>query len=463
MPEDVSSRIAWFTPLRPISSGISLYNEELLEVVARVWPVDVFVDDYKPRPFRPLGKLRIFPARQFAGQDRRENYAAVVYQFGNSPAHAYMYQAALERPGIVVLHDTVLHHLRLSMVTRRGGARRYREAMAREYGEQGAAVAVRVLQGRLPGVLFDCPLSEEIIRAAQHVVVHSEFSREQVRALEPGADVSVLPMGIRIPPLIDQRSARSALSLPPDAFIVASVTAINPYKRLDVVLRAISRLRRDVPVYMILAGSVSSHVPIERWIGLYGLNGLVEQLGFVDDRTARLVAAAADVLVNLRYPTAGETSASLLRLMAAGRPVLVSDAGSFREVPDDAVVKVPVDALEEDTVEALLRAMHARPDLARQVGANARRFIEQNHTLNHMVAAYHRVLSEEGGLDLVRPDPVDCTESIDLDMRVGAPPLDPLVESVGVAMVELGLGANERLQREVAGALAELGLAPDKM
>ncbi len=460
---DGARRIAWFTPLRPVVSGISLYNEELLEVAARSWPIDVFVDGYTPDPFRETGALRIFPARRFDRMDRREDYAAVVYQFGNSPAHAYMYDMALRRPGIVMLHDTVLHHLRLSMVTRRSGARRYRNAMLREYGDEGVAVADRVLQGRLPGALFDYPLSEEIVRAARHVVVHSEFSRAQVQALVPGTNVSVVPMGIRLPPLVDKRAARTALGLPADAFIVASVTAVNPYKRLDVVLRAISRLRRAVPVYMLVAGSVSSHVPLDRWIALYGLNGVVEQLGFVDDRVARLVAAAANVLVNLRYPTAGETSASLLRLMAAGRPVLVSDTGSFREMPDDAVVKVLVDALEAETVEALLHTLYLDSDLANRTGAGARAWIERTHTLNHMVAAYHMVLSDVAGLELIRPEPVDCTEAVDLVLTAQPATPDPLVERVGAALSELGLGDDEGLQRELAIALAELGLTPDKM
>ncbi len=336
MPDALARRIAWFTPLRPVQSGISLYNEELLEVVGRYWPIDVFVDGYDPAPFQSFGDLRIFPAREFERRDKRAPYATVVYQFGNSPAHAYMYEVALRRPGVVVLHDTILHHLRLSMVSRRGGAAAYRAAMSRQYGEEGARTAERVLQGRLPHSLFDFPLSEDVIRSSQHVIVHSEFNRDQLSAWTPESNVSVVPMGIRLPLLVDRDQARDALSLSPDSFIVASITMINPYKRLDVVLRALSRIRRNAKVYMLVAGSVSPHVPLQRWIGMYGLEGIVETLGFVDDRTARLVAAASDALVNLRFPTAGETSASLLRIMAAGaadarqRRRLISSASGRR-------------------------------------------------------------------------------------------------------------------------------------
>ncbi len=463
MSDEPVARIAWFTPLRPVASGISLYNEELLEVLGDHWPIDVYVDGYEPKPFRPFGALRIFPAKEFERRDKRERYATVVYQFGNSPAHAYMYDVALKRPGVVVMHDTVLHHLQLSMISRRGGADRYRRAMSRRYGDKGLQVADQVLRGRLPPSLFDFPLSEDVIDASKQVIVHSEFGLRQIRNWVPNANVGVIPMGIRVPPLIDRDRARAALSLPRNVFVVASITMVNPYKRLDVILRALSRFRRKTAAYMMVAGNVSPHVPLNRWISLYGLEGIVETLGFVDDRTARLVAAAADVLVNLRYPTAGETSASLLRIMAAGRPVLVSDDGSFRELPDIAVAKVPVDAVEEETVEAFLEAFSADPDLSSQIGINARTYIEQHHTLNEMVAGYWRVLRDATGIDLPLPCRVDTVEVIDLELPDASASFDPIMDQIGRAIGDLGLGGDEDLLRDVAESLVDLGLQPDKM
>jgi uncharacterized protein YbaR (Trm112 family)/glycosyltransferase involved in cell wall biosynthesis len=455
--------IAWFTPLRPIASGISNYNEELLSVLGQSWSIDVFVDGYTPEPFQSFGNLRIFPAREFERRDKRQRYACVVYQFGNSPAHAYMYDVALRRPGVVVLHDTVLHHLMLSMVLRRGGAARYRMMMGERYGEEGRFAAERVLQGRMPRALFDYPLSEALIERSNHVIVHSAFSRNQILGWLPSAAVSVVPMGIRVPPLISHKDARAELNLAADAFVVASITLVNPYKRLDVVMRTLSRLQRRRPVYMLVAGSVSPHVPLQRWIALYGLEGVVETLGFVDDRQARIVAAAADVLVNLRYPTAGETSASLLRIMAARRPVLVSDAGSFQELPDDVVAKVPVDALEEETVEALFEAFAGRDDLPTQLGANARAFIEREHSLNQMVAGYARILRNVIGLDLQIPPLVEVKEEIDLHSDNRNWPIDPTIDAAAKAMLELGLAGDARLLHDVAEAVSDLGISPAKM
>ena len=53
--------------------------------------------------------------------------------------------------------------------------------------------------------------------------------------------------------------------------------------------------------------------------------------------------AACDIVLNLRYPTVGESSGTLLRALGMGKAVVVTDVGSFREYPDEICLKAPVD------------------------------------------------------------------------------------------------------------------------
>src|SRR5690606_40966245 len=103
---------AWFTPLRPVESGISQYSEDLLPVLARAWQIDVYVDGYRPTHLRESDNLRVRMAREFRAAHRARPYDAVVYQMGNNPYHAYMYDPAREVPAVPARHDTVLPHLR---------------------------------------------------------------------------------------------------------------------------------------------------------------------------------------------------------------------------------------------------------------------------------------------------------------------------------------------------------------
>ena len=89
--------------------------------------------------------------------------------------------------------------------------------------------------------------------------------------------------------------------------------------------------------------------------------------------------AACDVLVNLRYPTMGETSGSVIRALSLGKPLLVSDVGWFSELPDDVVLKVPVDELRGR--HARRRRSSSPPSTATTLGAAARAYVEREHDL----------------------------------------------------------------------------------
>ncbi len=105
----------------------------------------------------------------------------------------------------------------------------------------------------------------------------------------------------------------------------------------------------------------------------------VRVTGFAAPAAFAAALTACDLAVNLRYPSAGETSASLLRLLAAGRGAVVSDYAQFAELPADAVVRVPCGDGEEEALAALLPGLLAdREGLARR-GEAARELVRRRH------------------------------------------------------------------------------------
>jgi glycosyltransferase involved in cell wall biosynthesis len=455
-------RLSWYTPLSPVESGISLYNEELLPLLAKCFEIDVVLDGYRPTRLEESPGLRLH-RRWRSGIGAAADGAFPVYQMGNSPAHCYMLPEIERNPGVLVLHDTMLHHLFVQHAARSGGWRWYQSLMAARYGEAGIQAASRVMRGQSPPSLFDFPLNEHLVGASRVTLVHSEHSRHETLSRCPDSRVERVPMGIRLPPVIDKRDARSALGLPHDQFVVASITHVNPHKRLDVVLRALARVRRKVPARMLVAGSVAPGVPLDRWIRHLGLGAVVDLHGYVPDSVARLFAAAADVIVNLRYPTAGETSASLLRSMAASRPVIVTEGGSFSELPDETTIKVPPDVLEEDMLVGILETLATRAGLGDEIGRNARAFVEREHSLPVMARRYVEILSDLAGEAVCVPDWSVADERISIPSSKVWGMQDPWIEQVGMAIAELGLGGNEKLLRAVAHAADDLGLRVGKI
>jgi hypothetical protein len=127
---------------------------------------------------------------------------------------------------------------------------------------------------------------------------------------------------------------------------------------------------------MILAGEPHPDYPVQQMISNLGLSGAVRVLGFTPIQDFTGYIAACDAVLNLRYPTVGESSGTLLRALGVGRPALVSDIGSFRDFPDDVCLKVPVGPGEEDVIYEYLTLLVSNRDAAQGFGKRARAYVE---------------------------------------------------------------------------------------
>lgn len=385
-------RLAYFTPLPPSTSGIGQYSAELLPFLARDYAVDAIVADDAPEP-APLPGITVRRAGVLGGA---EPYVARIYQVGNSPEHAAILERAEREPGICVLHDVTLQHLQVWRALRGGpAAAEYRAQMARRYGATGAAAAEALLHNRQPDVPYAAiPLCERAVERSLATIVHSRYARDLLLARCPDANVVVVPHGVPILPHGDRRSARERLGLSPDALVVAAVGNLIPEKRLEVALRAFARALYGVEdAVFVVAGAASPHYDPRAMARAHGLEPVTRWLGRVDAETFEGVLAAADLCVNLRWPTGGETSGSFLRMLAAGRPTVVSAVGSFAETPDDACLKVPVGGEDEEAgiVRAILRVAHD-PAWATALGQRARAFAAEAHSFERAAAGYRTVI-----------------------------------------------------------------------
>jgi glycosyltransferase involved in cell wall biosynthesis len=483
-------RIAYASPLNPARSGISDYSEELLPYLAQYAEIAPYVaDDLRPSNPELLRHMDVRPLGRLERDHRRRPYDAIVYHMGNSVENHAAIWAALRRvPGVVVLHELVLHHFMLGYAAVvRGDVEIYRAEAARRYGAEGARVAELMLRGRLTDAAFDMPLCESVLEAAEGVIAHSRYVLDRVAPMRPGLPLALVPMGVPLPPVISRAQARARLGLPPGALILASFGHINPYKRLDAALRAVGLLRAERPdLRYLLVGSISPSYDARAAITRAGLDNVVTATGYVDRSAFEDYVAAADICLNLRHPTAGETSASLLRLLGAGKPTLVSASGSFAELPPGVAAQVDVDASEGDLILAYCRLLAARPEVAAAMGANARGYVAREHTLGGAAAGYMRFLAARygwGETPELRAEPLwnptnderpsrssqdkrtsGQADSDRFSIAEGAPGyrLSPELAAVAEAVDSLGASEDDRsLLEGAARAMIELGILDD--
>ena len=390
-------RIAYISPLNPAPSGISDYSEELLPYLGQYLDITLYVDDaLKPSNAEMLRALAVRPLSRLERDQRQQPFDAIIYHIGNSPVHAQIWTMLQRVPGIVVLHEFVLNHFMLHYAAViRHNVTAYEAEATRRYGAEGQRVAQLMMRGRLTEAAFDYPFSEQVIEAAEGVIAHSQHVIDRVAALRPGLSSALVPMGVPLPPLIERDGARARLKLPANVPILASFGHVNPYKRIEPVLRAVKLLRaHHSGLRYVLVGSVSGNYDLRALVQRHGLEEAVTITGYVERAQFEDYVAAADICLNLRHPTAGETSASLLRLLGAQRPTLVTASGSFTELPHNVAAQVDPDASENDLIVAYCELLLARPDIAAALGANARAFVAREHTLDRAAAHYVRFLSQ---------------------------------------------------------------------
>lgn len=393
-------RLAIFTPLPPSASGIGQYSAELLPALADQYELTLVIADDAPPPAPVAARAGVVRATAFAAA-YRAGERTLLYHVGNSPEHAYILDWAEREPGICVLHDVTLQHVQAWRALQ-GGARAaadYRAEMALRYGADGATAADDLLHNRplaLPHARI--PLCERVVERSLATIVHNRYARAEVLRHCPGAAVTVVPHGVPPAPPGDRAAARAALGLPQGALIVAALGNLIPEKRLEVVLAAFARALYHLPdALFVVAGAGSHHYNPRDFARTHGLEPVTRWPGRVGAGEFEALLVAADLCVNLRWPTGGETSGSLLRMLAAGRATLVSDVGSFAEVPPEACLRVPLGPDEEETiVRTIVRAGRER-GWADGIGARARAFVAAEHSFTRTVTGYRAVIDRSAG------------------------------------------------------------------
>lgn len=350
-------RLACFGPLPPAHTGIAAYSADLLPALARHADVTLFAPD--PAAVAPSlrAALAVHPLAAFPAQVA--HFDLTLHQMGNSIHHDPFYPYLRRYPGLTVLHDVVLHHF---MAT---------QTYARELAYAlGAAQAQAVRRGEVTVDPFAVPLHARVLDASLGVIVHSRYAADGIGRTHPHLPVAVVPLVMPMP-----------AAAPPAAggITLASIGQISRTRLLDRSLAAFARLHADHPEtrYLIVGEALDVDVPALLAALPPAARAAVTWTGYVaDDAAFDRWIAAADIVVNLRLPTAGETSAAALRALAAGKPLIVVDAGWYAELPDAVAHKV-----SDLTVAALTDAMRAllAPDRRQAMGHAARTLIAHDH------------------------------------------------------------------------------------
>jgi glycosyltransferase involved in cell wall biosynthesis len=416
-------RIAWFSPVPPVRTGIAGRSAELIEALRRRGHAIEVFDEAS--------------AHDFVWIQQQRPFDLIVYQFGNSSHHDYEWAYALRYPGLVVLHDTRLHHARAALLLRERRAADYRAEFAWNHPGVRAGVAELAVAGFDSRLYYDWPMVRSLVERSRLVAVHGEAARrellEMLSTTNPqtpnSEEVLSRIIAIRLgegETLTPEREAaarqrvRAAHGIREDAVLFGIFGGLTPEKRIPQILAAFrAALAHDPRARLLFAGAPAAHYDLESAIAAHALKDRATVTGYLaSDEELTDHLAACDVSLNLRWPTARETSGPWLRALAAGRATIVTDLvhmtgfaaldprtwTPFPTPHPSFPVCVAVDLLDEDhSLRLAMRRLAADGELRRDLGRAAIEWWKANHSVDRMVDDYESAFARCASFGEIAP------------------------------------------------------------
>ncbi|HEY7391553.1 MAG TPA: glycosyltransferase [Bryobacteraceae bacterium] len=362
-------RVGFYAPMPPARTGVADYAAALAGALGR------------------RGEVRIAPSR----------CDVALYHLGNNRLHAEIYRRALAEPGVVVLHDAVLHHFLLGQLTRG----EYIEEFVYNYGAWNGGLAEELWESRsgsgTDGRYFEFPMLRRIAERSRAVIVHNPAAARMVREHAAQARVMEIPHLFRAPEMPGEAEVlryRDELGLRRASFVFGVFGYLRESKRVAAILDVFARLRRERPDIELLVAGAFVSADLERMTRRLLESDGVTCRPYLSRREFWLAASVVDGCINLRYPAAGETSGIAIRMIGIGKPVLVTDSEECARFPEDGCVRVTAGVGERDSLWRHMVLLTSVPGVGRAIGERGAAHIRARHDLEQVADQYWSALCE---------------------------------------------------------------------
>jgi len=365
-------KVGFFSPLPPAPTGVADYSAALLDELRKLGEVEIGVD----------GDI-------------------ALYHVGNNALHREIYARALAHPGIVVLHDAVLQHFFLGMLDQEA----YLDEFVFNYGEWSRGLGRELWNGRARSAAdpryFAYPMLKRLAQASRAVIVHNPAAAKRLREHAPDARVFEIPHLFRRPQLpgaVDVLRLRASLGLGPRSLLVGLFGHQRETKRLPVVLRAFERAIESGPnssldAHLLVSGAFVSET-FERALAPSLDHPRILRTGYLPEPDFWRWTAATDLCINLRFPTAAETSGVAVSMMGIGKPVAFTAGEEIARFPEDACLRIDTGPAEEEMLAGYIGWLARDRETALEIGRRAAAYIAREHAPDRVARLYWDALRQ---------------------------------------------------------------------
>jgi glycosyltransferase involved in cell wall biosynthesis len=232
------------------------------------------------------------------------------------------------------------------------------------------------------------PFLEWSIRSADSVTAISRSTADAVRALVD-RPVTVIPYAAALPEVTDG-AGRPALSDPGAPLRLLFVGRLVERKGVEVLVRALARLRHRRDAELVIVGSGNRADNITRTAALEGVSEHVHMRGFVTAEALAREYSDCDIfvlpaVVDDRGDTEG-LGVVLLEALAYERPVIASRAGGITDIVRDGVTGWLAEPGDAEVLAERILEVASDPDEARRVATRGRQEVAAHFSWERILA-----------------------------------------------------------------------------
>lgn len=384
-------QIAWLSPLPPQKSGIANYSLWLIRALKTRFDIHLYYDS-EPPSAELRKEFQVYPLESFPA--RYESYAEAIYHLGNHTGfHRRIYQLAWELPGAVVLHDYNLAAFMHDAFYCRNEEEFYQEVLLEGYGEEGRREFAALKAGLIP-YIARFPMSHAIAARSRKTIVHHRWVKQQ---FAENARVEVIPHFARVnhrPTPEEIRSFKQRFLIRDDHFVISCLGFVNRNKLPELQIAVARRLLDDgYPVQLVFAGEPAPDLKAlaAETRAAKDCENIIFT-GYLNEGDYFSAIFASDILINLRNPSMGEASGTLMHALSAARPTIISDANQYKEFPDKVCWKLAHDENQAEVLYAYLVALLSDKNLRAAISHNSAEYLRTAFAWEKILARWTEVI-----------------------------------------------------------------------
>ena len=389
----LSRHIAFFGPLPPDQSGVADYNAALLRELSKRCSIEVFTD----RPDKntlPTDNYPVYPIISYTARAIQQPFDLNLYQLSNSTRYGTpYYKALLRRPGLTVFHDLSLFDMFWNLYLDADENMLFWQTLRDADGDEMCDL-LRQEIGKVEIDRLRYPMIRQAVVHSTATIVHSPWAADQIHSYRPTLPVFINELGgTPLDPAVGTR-LRTARGWSSDQLVIAVLGRLDTTTHPHVTLAAFETLHRKFPNTRLIIAGFETVAPdyvraLRARVEAAGLGEAVYFPSNAGQADFEACIQAADVIVTLRWPHAGGSSAVMASAFAAGKCVIASDTPQFWNYNPAYCWSVPVTP-DAEAAALLNRLYYAASHLAevRAAGKQAADFASQQTAWPIVAARY---------------------------------------------------------------------------